>query len=82
MVGPSSLRKEKWDKKGRPKELYYDESCKDAPVPPEYPVPMCDCGRPAGVRQSKHEDTAARAYYCCLDYRVSLFLCLDISFEL
>jgi hypothetical protein len=35
---------------------------------------ICDCGKPAGVRQSRHEDTAATAYYCRNDYRVRLSL--------
>ena len=65
------MRRHKWQKRGRLKELYMDMSCKDAPVPLELPVPMCDYGKPAGVDQSRHEDTAARAYYCCNDYRVS-----------
>lgn len=65
-----SFRRHKWEERGRPKALYYDESCKDAPILPQFPVPICDCGRPVGVRQSRHEDTAARAYYCCNDYRI------------
>ena len=49
-----------WQKRGRPRELYPDVSSKDTPVPPELPVPNCDCGRLAWVCQSKHPDTAAR----------------------
>ena len=67
------MRRYKWEKRGRPKSLYYDVSCKDAPVPPELPMPMCDCGKLARVDQSMHEDTAACTYYCCNDYRVSEF---------
>ena len=62
-------REKKW--KDRPKELYPDVSCKDAPVAPPLPVPNCECGKPAKVTQSMHPDTAARAYYLCGDYRVS-----------
>jgi hypothetical protein len=60
-----------WHKRGRPRELYPDVSSKDAPVPPELPVPNCDCGRLAWVHQSQHPDTAAHCYYLCggLDVR-------------
>jgi hypothetical protein len=44
---------------------------KDAPVPPALPVPNCHCGKPAHVKQSRAEDTAARAFYRCSDTRVS-----------
>jgi hypothetical protein len=74
MKEDSLMRKWKWQKRGRPKELYFDVTCVDAPVLPELPVPMCDCGKPAGVDQSYYEDTAARAYYCCNDYRVSALI--------
>ncbi|CAO2047495.1 unnamed protein product [Urochloa humidicola] len=60
-------RQRKW--KDRPKNLYPDVSCKDAPVPPAVPIPNCDCGNPAKVKQSNHPDTAARAYYLCGDHR-------------
>ena len=60
-----------WQKQGRPRELYPDESSKDAPVPPELPVPNCDCGRPADVFQSRHPDTAARCFYTCSRFNVS-----------
>ena len=70
LKGMDSLwRENKW--KNRPKELYPDVSCKDAPVPPALPVPNCDCGKPAKVIQSMHPKTAARAYYSCGDTRVS-----------
>jgi hypothetical protein len=74
MKEDSLMRKWKWQKRGRPKELYFDVTCVDAPVLPELPVPMCDCGKPAGIDQSYYEDTAARAYYCCNDYRVSALI--------
>jgi hypothetical protein len=56
-----------WQKRCRPRELYPDPdvSSKDAHVPPELPVPNCDCGRLAWVCQSKHPDTAARCFYIC-----------------
>jgi hypothetical protein len=44
-----------WQKRCRPRELYPDVSSKDAHVPPELPVPNCDCGRLAWVCQSKHQ---------------------------
>jgi hypothetical protein len=43
------------EKRRRPKELYDDMSCKDAPVPLELLMPMCDCDKLAGVDQSTHE---------------------------
>jgi hypothetical protein len=46
-----------WWKNGRPREMYPDMSCKDAPVPPEGPFPNCDCGHPAHMGQSRHPDT-------------------------
>ena len=55
--------KEFWRKRGRPRELYPDASSKDTPVPPDFPVPNCDCGFPAHVFQSKHPDTVARCFY-------------------
>lgn len=74
----SLWRENKW--KHKPKELYPDVSCKDAPVPAALPVPQCDCGKPAEVRQSMHPDTAARAHYMCGDYRVSVKeFCLPIT---
>ena len=45
-----------WRKRGRPREMYPDESSKDAPVPPELSVPNCDSGRPADVFQSRHPE--------------------------
>ena len=36
------FREEFWQKRGRPRELYPDASSKDAPVPPDLPVPNCD----------------------------------------
>ena len=43
------FREQLWRKQGRPRELYPDESSKDAPVPPDLHVPNFDCGRPADV---------------------------------
>ena len=65
-------REWKWQRLGRPCEIYEDARRVDGPVLPEFPIPICDCGRPAGVMQSRDEDTAARAYYCCVDYHVSV----------
>jgi hypothetical protein len=36
---------------------------RDDPVPPPLPVPMCHCGIPAQVKQSRDEATAGRAFY-------------------
>ena len=60
-----------WWKRDRPRELYPDACSKDAPVPPELPVPNCDCGRLADVFQSRHPDTAARCFYTCSRFNVS-----------
>ena len=79
MVRDCTVRQQKWRKRGRPKELYPDVTCVDAPVLPEFPVPICDCGNPAGVDQSRIEATAARAYYCCNDYRVSALVASSLS---
>ena len=63
-------REEFWRKRGRPRELYPDASSKDAPVPPNLPVPNCDCGFPTHVFQSKHSDIAARCFYTCSRFNV------------
>jgi hypothetical protein len=76
-------REKKW--KDRPKELYPDVTCKDAPVPPPLPVPNCDCGNPAKVTQSMYADTAARAYYMCGHYcvsRLSFIGCMTLVYWL
>ena len=65
------FREQLWRKRGRPRELYPDESSKDAPVPPEFPVPNRDGGRSADVFQSRHPDTAARYFYTCSRFKVS-----------
>lgn len=64
-----SYHKRKW--KDGSRQSYPDVSCKDAPVLPDLPVPKCDCGRPAYVKQSRCEDTVVRAFYECPDSRVS-----------
>ena len=65
------FREQLWRKWGRPREMYPDESSKDAPVPPELPVPNYDCGRPADVFQSRHPNTADRCFYMCSRFNVS-----------
>ena len=70
------FREQLWRKQGRPRELYPDESSKDAPVPPDLPVPNRDCGRPADVFQSRHPDTAARCFYTCSRFIVSNYFCM------
>ena len=63
------FREQLWRKRGRRRQLYPDASSKDAPVPPELPVP--NCGRPADVFQSRHPDTAARCFYTCNSFNGS-----------
>ena len=64
------------------KGKYPNTSCKDAVVPPRYPVPKCPCGRLCEISQSKHPATAGRAFYMCSDSRVSfLVYFLYISVE-
>ena len=44
---------------------YPTVSCEDAPVPPALPVPNCECGILAEVKQSWWPITASRTYYMC-----------------
>ena len=44
---------------------YRGEAKEDGPVPPPIPIPNCECGIPAEVKQSRHPKTAARAFYMC-----------------
>jgi len=46
-----SYRESIWRKKGHRRELYPDVSCMDAPVPPEEPIPNCDCGHGGVARK-------------------------------
>ena len=64
-------REEFWRKWSHPRELYPDASSKDAPVPPDLPVPNYDCGLSAHMFQSKHPDIAARCFYTCSRFNVS-----------
>ena len=64
-------REQLWQKQSCPRELYPDASSKDAPVPPDLPVPNCDCGHPADVFQLRHLDTAARCFYTCSHFNIS-----------
>ena len=73
------FREQLWRKWGRPRELYPDESTKDAPVPPDLPVPNCDCGRPADVFPSRHPDTTARCFYTCSRFNVSNYFRIFFS---
>ena len=43
------LREQLWRTRSRHRELYPNESNKDAPISPGLPIPNCDCGRPADV---------------------------------
>jgi len=60
-----------WNKRGHPRELYPNVSSKDALVPPNLPIPNCDCGRPADVMQSRHPETVACCFYTCSSCSVS-----------
>jgi len=66
-------------KTGRPRELYPDVSSKDAPIPPDLPLPNCDCGLPAHMFQSRHRDTSARYFYTCSLFNVSNCLRIIVS---
>jgi hypothetical protein len=46
-------------------KTYPNTSWEDAPVPPSRPIPICDHGEKAHVKQSRYLTTTARAYYCC-----------------
>lgn len=46
---------------------YPDEAWPEGPVPPPLPVPLCLCGIPAMVKQSREPRTAGRAYFVCRD---------------
>jgi hypothetical protein len=59
------------EKRGHPRELYDHVSSVDGLVPPNLPIPNCDCGVPAHVFQSRHPETAARCFYCYSGYAVS-----------
>ena len=52
------FREEFWRKRGRPLELYPDASSKDAPVPPDLPVPVTVVSRPMffnrNIRTQRH----------------------------
>lgn len=61
-------REKLWRKRGHPPELYPNASSKDAPVPPDLPVPNCDCGRPAVVFRSRHPDMAPHCFYTCSSF--------------
>ena len=65
------FREQLWRKRGRPRELYPDESSKDDPIPPDLPVSNCDCGRSVDVFQSRHPATVARCFYTCSHFNVS-----------
>jgi hypothetical protein len=50
---------------------YFMECNPEGPVLPSFPEPLCFCGIPAEVKQSRRRETAARAYYmCCVKYEV------------
>jgi hypothetical protein len=44
---------------------YVNTSCPDALVPPHFLILRCDHHEEAHIKQSRHQSTAARAYYCC-----------------
>jgi hypothetical protein len=43
----------------------------NAPVPPYFFIMRCDHHKEAHVKQSRHPNTATRAYYCCPNKSVS-----------
>jgi hypothetical protein len=45
-------------------------SSKDAPIPPDLPIPNCDYGFVAHVFQLRHPDTAACYFYTCSHFNV------------
>ena len=53
------------ERKHKVEIVYPTVRCEDASVPPALPVPKCECGIPAEVKQSRWPTTAARAYYMC-----------------
>ena len=59
-----------WRKRGHPWELYLNVSSTDASVPPDLPMPNCDCGKLAWVCQSKHPNMATRCFYTCGGFNV------------
>jgi hypothetical protein len=69
-------------KRGRRRELYPYVSSKDAPVPPNLPIPNCDCGFVAHVFQSRHLDTT-HCFYTCSRFNVVIvflsffFICVS-----
>lgn len=65
----------------RTKGKYPNVSCKDAPVPPMYPVPNCPCGKACQISQSMHAATAGRAFYMCSDTRVSILISAFSNYE-
>jgi hypothetical protein len=50
---------------------YADTNCPDAPVPHHLTIPMCEHRKEAYLKQSRHPNTTARAYYCCIYKNVS-----------
>jgi hypothetical protein len=61
-------------------KTYPNTSWEDAPVPPSRPIPICDHGEKAHVKQSRYLTTTARAYYCCPYMIVNInFLSLQLD---
>jgi hypothetical protein len=75
-------REQLWRKRGRPTELYPDMSSKDAPVPPDLPVPNYDYGFVAHVFQSRHLDAVACCFYICSRFNVVIVYVSFSSFVL
>ena len=53
------------------------------PSLPALPTPLCDCGLPAFVKQSRHPESAGRAFYVCqlTAYSVGWFVSLLVREE-
>jgi hypothetical protein len=68
-------------KRGRPRELYLDVSSKDALVPPDLPVPNCDCADRLGYVNPNIETQllVASTFVAVLTY-VAYDLCVIIVY--
>lgn len=51
-------------------KIYPNCLMKNAPVLPEFPLPLCDYKKQAWIIQSIHPKTTARSYYTCEDIRL------------
>jgi hypothetical protein len=54
-----------WFDMWREGKEYPNTSCPNAPVPPHFPIPRCDHGEEAHVKQLRYLSMTAHAYYYC-----------------